>query len=500
MRKALLSVASLAIVALPALAQDGRITVSQVHGAMDSGWVVAIPAGSNDYFNVAVPVSTPALGNFDQALALGLDITGVCVSVADFSSSFTYPIVGVFETNSALSNTTPDLTLPVGGPSISPPNPHPPLFDWVYFQTPKTSIPVGSNELHAVVQFPPGDSGTLGVGSDSNASAVGTSAFTTDGYTTPAIVATFIDMCLAPVQANSGTSSCKQADRKPHGRLRGSNATALPSIDRLKINIRAGDILVLKFFGTKAGDKWRLYFAPSDCNPAIAIGPVLPTIGDGFGGSTLTVTATWPAGFGGNTFYFTAVWGNPACTTPGVGFTNCICVCVAPDPTFGIADDCTVETGWVVAIPAGPSDYFNNAFGNPGVASITGLTVSVLDFVTATAAYPTAGVSNPNLGVDGSGNTPDVAGAGLLACVCPFTFPSGTFATTCAAYISHAVSIPGGSVASKVHGWVQFPPGDSGLLGVGGDTTAPNNQSFFTQDAYTTPAIGFGVNWGIRLN
>lgn len=169
-------------------------------------------------------------------------------------------------------------------------------------------------------------------------------------------------------------------------------------------------------------------------------------------------------------------------------------------PPFGICDDGTIETPWVVHIPSRTSDYFNNDFGDgSGEASVDALTISVLDFMTAVPAYPTAGVSNANLAVDPTGATPDVVGPGLLALVAPFTFPSGTLALTSAQYISHPTSVPGSALGDHVHGWVQFQPG-AFLLAVGADITSPNGCSYFTSDAYTTPAMPFGfANWGIRL-
>jgi hypothetical protein len=134
------------------------------------------------------------------------------------------------------------------------------------------------------------------------------------------------------------------------------------------------------------------------------------------------------------------------------------------------------------------------------VNNVLGLCVSVLDFVTAVPAYPSAGISDANLAVDPTGDTPDISGAGLLCLIAPFTFPSGTFATTAAQYTCHLcpMPVPGSSFTSHGHGWVQFPPGDSGLLGVGADTTVSNGCSYYSLDGYSTPAISFFVNWGIR--
>src|SRR5215471_14723642 len=126
-----------------------------------------------------------------------------------------------------------------------------------------------------------------------------------------------------------------------------------------------------------------------------------------------------------------------------------------------------MESGWVASIPSGSSDDFNNSFGpKPGsVTAVTALTISVLDFVTATPAYPSSGVSTANTTVDPTGNSPNLAGPGVLATVSPFTFPSGSFETTCSAFTSKPVAVPGALMTGpSIHGWVQFPPGDSGLL------------------------------------
>jgi hypothetical protein len=235
----------------------------------------------------------------------------------------------------------------------------------------------------------------------------------------------------------------------------------------------------------------------------VAIGPVLSTIPDSDGdGSFLRINATWPPGFGGQTFRFAAVWGNGSCFPAGVGFTNCVTIVTAQDLPYGRVDDGTIENGMVVQVPSGASDYVNNSFGPkpPAVNGLVGLTIAVLDFVTATPAFPTTGISNPNVVVDPSGNTPDISGAGLLASVSPFTFTSGTFATTLSQYVSHAVSVPGSAMTgSTIHGWLQFPPGDPSLLQLGVDTSdfpGPQGRTFFSLDGYTSPAIQFFIPIG----
>ena len=507
MRRALFGFATFAIAAIPAFAQlpNSAIWSDTKGGLVDGGWVVQFPTGSSDYFDSTFVV-VPGIGNGEDGnIGLGLPTTGVAISVTDFGSGRTYGLIGNFQSNLTLdgSGETPDLAAPIGGTLTSPPLSPPPLFQFVSFDLAEGGIPGGTTRLHVVAQLPPGDSGLLGIGADSGSTGTtgGLSGFTTDGYTTPSIGASFLDFGLSTGQDNSATTSCKQADRKPHGRLRASNLQqGVGEGDKLTVTVKAGDTLNLAFFGTKSGDKLRLYFNVAPCTPAVAIGPVLPTIPDADGdGTFIRLNATWPAGFGGQTFRFSAVWGNPACSNPGVGFTNCVTVITAADPTFGTCDDGTIESGWVVQIPSGSSDYFNNNFGNgTGHASLTSLTISVLDFVTATPAYPTSGVSNANLGVDASGNTPDIGAP--LATVSPFTFPSGSFDTTSGLYHSHAIAVPGGSLGTNVHGWVQFPPGDSGLLGVGADSSSGTNGcSFFSLDGYSSPAVSFFTNWGIRV-
>ena len=508
MRSAFFSLATLAVAAIPAFANDllpDSIYSGTKGSVCDSGWVVGFPTGSSDYFDATYTVVGGIANVEDGTIDNGLKVQSVAVSVSDFGSGRTYPILGVFNSNLGVdpSGETPDLASAVAttipSPALSPPG----LFGFVQFAAATgTGVITGTTNVHTVVQLPPGDSGLLGVGADSGSTGTtgGASGFTTDGYATPSISLSFLDWGLSVGQDNSATTSCKQADRKPHGRLRASNMVqGIGEGDKLTTTVKAGDTLNLLFLGTKSGDKLRLYFNVAPCTPAVAIGPVLPTLADPDGsGSFIRINATWPSGFGGQTFRFSAVWGNPACSNPGVGFTNCVTIITSADPSFGICDDGTVETGWVVQIPSGSSDYFNNNFGSGvGKNGVVGLTLSVLDFGTTAGGYPTSGVSNANLVVDPSGNTPDIGAP--LATVSPFTFPAGTFATTAGLYISHAVSVPGGSLGLNVHGWVQFPAGDPGLLGIGGDTTASNGCSGFSLDGYSSPAISFFVNFGIRV-
>jgi hypothetical protein len=502
MRTRLLVLASCFVLA-PVLraGHDGESTiwVTRLKGEINGGWVVQFPTGSSDFFNVTHPVVAGS-GNSESVVA-GLPITGIGVAVTSFGGSQTFPIVGVYIANLGLdpSGNTPDLSQPIST-VMSPPIPS----GWP-IDLPEGSIPPGAAQVHPVVQLPPGDSGLLGVGASTTSSPSGGSGYTIDGYATPAITLSFLDFGLNPGQDNDTTTSCQPAARSPHGRLRiqGEPSVQVGAGDHLTTTVRGGDPITLAFFGNHSGDQFRIVMSAPGCGGGAIMGPVLSALDDADGdGSFLRVPGTWPFGHGSSTFQFSAVWGNDACSEPGAGFTNCVTVISLPDPIFGICDDGTIESAWILYSPTGSSDYFNNDFGlvPPSVNDVLGLTVSVLDFVTATPAFPRAGISDANLAVDPSGATPDVQGAGLLCLFAPFTFPSGTFATTVSQYVSHScpMPVPGSSFSSHAHGWVQFPPGDSGLVTVGADTTVSNGCSYFSLDGYTTPAISFLVNWGIR--
>jgi hypothetical protein len=479
------------------IAAEAKIWSAVKNGPINTVWLPDFLTYEDTTFDVMA-----GIGNVDgRTIADGLSVVGVAVSVVEWGSGETFPRVGVYRSNLVVDplGQTPDLNQPIVEIQ-KPPLFSPPLFTFVSIVGSPGAIPSGDTRVHAVAQLT--DDGLLGIGADSGIGASGGSGFTFDGYQTPSISLSFLDFGLNIGQDNTSTTSCRPADRAPHGRLRVSQLVqGVGEGDRITATVRAGDTVNLAFFGPKFGDELRFYVSPAPCTPALSVGPLLSTLGDPDGtGSYLRLNATWPTGAGGQTLQFSAAWGNRSCARPGVGFTNCITIITKPDPQFGICDDGTVDGGWSVQIPSGSSDYFNNSYGAPpgSVQGVTGLTIAVLDFVTAVAAFPSAGVSNANLTVDPSGNTPDVGSP--LACVCPLTFPPGTFATTAQQYTSHAVSIPASALGPNVHGWVQFPPGDPGLLGVGGDTTEANHRSYFTMDGYASPAALFSfVNWAVRI-
>src|SRR5262245_13517308 len=103
------------------------------------------------------------------------------------------------------------------------------------------------------------------------------------------MVATFLDMGINIGQDNTSTTSCKQADRKLHGRLRCQTLDAagggrhVTQGDKLACTAWPGELhfpLSLAFFGTaqdaasEKAIKFRLYFAGvGGCAPSTPIGP-----------------------------------------------------------------------------------------------------------------------------------------------------------------------------------------------------------------------------------
>src|SRR5262245_29893061 len=307
---------------------DSTIWVTNLHDAIDTAWVISFPTFSSDYFSNAHAV---VAGSGDsEHVADGLPITGISVSVADFYSSLTYPMVVVFYSNLTIdpSGVTPDLSQPIGSLS-NPALPSTQAFEFVPFDLPANKIATGTQTVNTVVQLPPGDSGLLGVGADESSSATDLSAYTQDGFTSPAIVFTILDLGLNPGQDNTTTTSCNPANRLPHGRLRvsGLPSTEVGAGDHLTTTAVAGRPIMPSFFGNQSGDQLRLVATASHCGPGVALGPVLSALPDADGdGSHLRLTADWPFGYGSTTFQFTALWGNSSCPVPGVGFTNCVTV------------------------------------------------------------------------------------------------------------------------------------------------------------------------------
>ncbi|MEW6745629.1 MAG: hypothetical protein AB1486_23000, partial [Planctomycetota bacterium] len=266
-------------------------------------------------------------------------------------------------------------------------------------------------------------------------------------------------------------------------------------------DVSSGDEIGAAFFAPFSESRWMMFLSFRGV-PIQRATSILPTIPDGGCGYYRWGTL-WPGGFGGQTLNFVSVSGVPG--VPGtIGVSNEVTIVSQPGPgcNWGIKDDGTFESGWVVSIPAGSSDYFSNWFNcgfTPPVTAVTDFKLAVFDFGTTRTAYPLSGVFIANATLDPSGWTPDLSmGWGVQ----PFTFPPGG-----GIFVTNDINpdIPYSTFGTDdVHGAIQFPPGDSGYLGVGGDTTptpAIAWGSTWTLNGYQTPANRFDAiaGWGLRL-
>jgi hypothetical protein len=486
MQKFLFAVACFGLMILPAFAGDSAFTtynVTDTDGSMDSGWVVSFPTGSSDYFNT----------RYDNLA--GRPLAGVSVGSGDFGSGLSYPLAGVFAPNLGVDGTgnTPDLT---SGTTTGPVPGGGAVYNFVYASLGGT-VTGGATE-HVVVQLPPGDSGLLGVGQDDSGGALNFSGWTLDGYASPA------NGTGAAFGLNANVDVCQEFTNN-NGVLALFTDCGDDTGDFSTTTVGAGDDLGMAFFAPASGTLWMLFLSFVGL-PVKALTGALPTFPDGTCGALRGCTS-WPPGFGGFTFNFVAVSGLPG-VKGTVGTSNEVTVVTEPDVpcTWGTRDDGTYEGGWVVSGVAGSSDYFNvnyNCLVPPGVANVLDYKLAVMDFGSTATAYPTTGVFDSNYGVDPSGLTPDLS-AGFQ--VAPMTYPAGLFASTSGLMQVRTFTTPvayGSFASDDVHGVVQFPPGDPGLLGVGGDTTVTGSNWYngWTLDGYATPSNDFSgtAGWGMRL-
>jgi hypothetical protein len=503
MKKFLFAAASLGLCATLALGSDkpGAFQRSKTDGSIEGGWVVSIPSGSSDYFNT----------RYDGTGTEG-SVTALGINVADFGGATTYPAVGFFGANTGLDPTggTPDLNVGLGGSPVAGPPLTGTLFNYEAVELANFSAPA---TYHAVVQFPPGDPGLVGVGADQDGVQDGgnespglpnpgdSSAFTQDGYSTAAIQFGGVDWGLnsleVPISGNVN----------PKLRLTLDNAD--PSGDFIRSTTRAGNDFGLAVFtsdyGNAQGTLWLLFLSFLG-TPIKKVGPVVPTlpVDDPLGGSTrdyrfVRVGDVWPTGAGGITVNFVLYAGAPG-VTGSVKLSNEVTVHSLTDPnvSWGVWDDGTYESGWVVQFPTQSSDYFNVNFGSCPGFTVNGSQLAALDFGTTATNFPRNGVTRENLGVDGSGNTPDLVNFYVDT---PAAFPSLTFITTSGALLqyNYANFVPS---TANTHQFTQLPPGDNGLLGIGGDNISSfiSGLSGWTLNGYSTAAnlVGY-ANWGQRL-
>jgi hypothetical protein len=504
MRRFLFTVAVVGLAATPVLAGDGKIC-TKTDGSSESNWIVQSPAGSSDYFNVRFDVA-----DCDKDGDGDAGICGQHQKTFDFSVGTPFPLIGTFLPNLGLdpSGNTPDLGALVAGSANDPGALHGGVGQSWCFNFPTVKFSALGGTVHAVACFPPGDPAGVGVSADSDTGAKGgdecpgqpnpfdSSGFTLDGYSTPAIAFGSGDFHLNLLI----DPSCEQ----------------LPLL-YLNADPGCGDFCVVTTgLGCNFGlcvvapawpgalTLWALFISFLGA-PIIKVGPVLPAFpvdkdGDGVADyAQIAVGSQWPPNAGNLTINFVIISGCPG-VLGSIGISNEVTVKSLPDPPpvpWGSWDDGTIESGWVVQFPSMTCDYHAQLFDDcPGISSLSSMDMSVLDFGTTASAYPHSGFAPPNTGLDPSRLTPDLGNPYVDQ---PFSFPSLTFCTTSGLYINHNYGAT--ATAGDVVGFVSFPPGDSGFLGLGADSSStPRGKSTWTLNCYTTPGNPFFVNWGMRVN
>lgn len=482
MRKLLFAVACFGLLVLPVMAQNvppQHLSVTNTDGQLESGWVVSFPTGSSDFFNAR-----------HDGLS-GRPIAGVSVGSADFGSGTAYPQAGLYDANLGLdaSGNTPDLTSGfnsglVNGGGV--------VFNYVYGPFAGNQFPA-TEPQHVIAQLAPGDSGLLGIGNDDTSTTL-FAGWTLDGYTTPAnggynFGLNAIVNAISELQAIPGVP----LNSYLHEYISNGDETG----DFTTVTVGAGGFYGIVYQSERSGVLWQVWLSFLGA-PLKKLSPTLFTFTSG-GGGFLRAGDVWPGGFGGLTFNFVAIGGVPG-VKGTVHISNEVTLKTKPDSGWGTKDDGSYEAGYVVSIPTGSSDYFNNNFNiGVGPTTVKDYKLPVMDFGTAATSYPTSGVFGTNYGIDGTGYTPDLTAGQAVA---PFTFVPGTFATTSGQdTINDFADFPYATFPTNdVHGVIQFPPGDSGWLGVGTDTNSTiTSGSCWTLNGYTSPANRFGARWGIRL-
>ncbi|MEW6744714.1 MAG: hypothetical protein AB1486_18330 [Planctomycetota bacterium] len=457
------------------------LNVTNTDGSLESAWVESHP-GPSDYWN----------SRFDGLS--GRPIAGVAAGSADLGVDWVYPRAGLYDANWTLDPTgnTPDLSSgftagPVPGGDV--------VFNYVFGSFGGSVVPVLEPQ-HVVCQSPP--DGLMGIGNDDDTTTV-FAGWTNNGYTPPAHGR--YNWGLNPVV--DAIAELKALPGGCHSYLHQYLSWTDETGDFTSLTRRLGQFYGLLYHTSCLGARWQVWLS-SLGTPITKLTGKLFAIPSG-GGGYLRAGDFLPCGFGGFTYSFVGVGGVPG-VQGTVHISNEVTLILLPDPVspWGIKDDGSIETGWVVSIPSGSSDYFSNWFyccQTPFY--VTDFWVAVLDFGTTATSFPMSGVFAANHTLDPSGWTPDLSqGWGVQ----PFTFVPLTFATTSGMYVTNDFpDIPYATFGTDdVHGVIQFPPGDSGWLGVGGDTTltpAVCWGSTWTINGYTTPANRFDgtAGWGIRL-
>jgi hypothetical protein len=468
----------------------GWASVRTDTGPSTNGWKVTGPSGPSDWFNVNL-----------GGLATGFAAHGVL-----FDGNESIGVPGLwkelgFRTSNALGD--PDVSL--GGLIVAQNNAPMAAGDgWgdeYGWTVPITTL---GTDVHAVCTWFGGDS-HLWANSDNDGVSSGRSAWTLDGYAT-AGNAFSPDMFIGAVGFPAGY----QGSLLING---GSSGT-----------VGQGGTVCLTFSACAANAASALYlFTPLFFGPLLPIS--LTITGNPVTGGPLpnqwtvcyTLTCSDPTGgpFGLGTIYLDPCDLKPN-GKPKAKVSTSASLTITPAKAcagcFGLQDDEGYDgSGWVVQLPAGPSDYFNVNHGSPqsssNVSNITGVEVATWDLCGTGATWANVGVYPDLAAMPG---TPDVSS--------PFavdpnpSFAPGTFDT---AYPATMYAVPSfaASTTTTYHAVVQWSPAES-CIAVNADTTGDAftcatplggtaMTSAWTLDGYATGALYVNyANWmmAIRWN
>jgi len=281
----------------------------------------------------------------------------------------------------------------------------------------------------------------------------------------------------------------------------------------LSARIAELDEVAFSFLGCSAGMSWQMYPASEEGAPLAPVTPVLRTGSDGcpFLGE---LEVAWPRRLFTGTLHFVVLYADPCDLNkkgrPKIKLTPKASLDVRPYVEFfGQRDDGELESIWKVQNPSGSGDGFNVGFGAPTaqVSMLSGIEAAAWNFAGSAQCWQSVGLYAADLSFDPTGATPDTASplaelSGAAACV-PASQSDWSYPAT-------YYDIPDVAAQSSVlhHAGVRWPAGDT-VLWIGADSDGcdgelgalPGSSSFFSADAYATPAISFSAaHWMLKID
>lgn len=449
-------------------------------GGAESCWKVVNPSGPSDYFNVCF--GTECAGQL---------VVAICAEECETNAGGSIGQLLVTGSNLTLDPTgcTPDLNNVITG--VANPTGLPGDFCSTLVAYDVPDVKLGSTSINVVQCDNPGDS-AVWLCADSSSGTPSQSGFSSDGYSTPAIIFTPANWILGP-----GIIPC------------GGNTFWVDGGLSTKIN--ECDTICLLFAG-ECNFQPFLVFLSNNGNPVILAAGVVFFTGIGSvddAGNTFALQFKWPpTGFFGK-LTFVAVYQD--CVTGRIEVSNEISITVNQRANcgYGQQDDGIVDANiWKVQNPAGSLDYFNVHQGTApsSVSTLTSVEVASWDFCATGPSWGEVGIYLSNTGLDATGGTPLTPGISVVTGAAAAVPPSQSdWAYPATLYDTADV---GGAGGTDFHTAVKWGTGDS-CLWIGSDNdgtdgpcgTIPSTASYFTLDGYSTPALqSTNNNWVQKLN